>query len=144
MVGGLHGMLLLSAKHARSLVWWEDTMWKGGSECLLRDQWYRLEQWSNITLFLKKTNLDHQFGAKVLPGTKTSRLCIIRWRNLERRHYGRRHWRLGGHGRIWNPRSKAQCKGRVNAAKKWKLHFPSRRLNSQNLWERTASQNIHL
>ena len=25
MVGGFHGMLLLSAKHSRSLVWWEDT-----------------------------------------------------------------------------------------------------------------------
>ena len=35
---------------------------------------------------------------------------------------------------------------RLNAkeAKKWKLHFPSRRWNSQNLWERTASENIHL
>ena len=26
----------------------------------------------------------------------------------------------------------------------WKLHIPSRRWNSQNLWERTASENIHL
>ena len=31
------------------------------------------------------------------------------------------------------PRQKAQCKGSVNAAKKWKLHFPGRRWNSQNL-----------
>ena len=28
MVGGFHGLSLLSAKHSRSLVWWEDTMWK--------------------------------------------------------------------------------------------------------------------
>ena len=28
MVGGFHGMLLLSAKHSRTLVWWEDTLWK--------------------------------------------------------------------------------------------------------------------
>ena len=39
---------------------------------------------------------------------------------------------------------KAQCKGSVHAAKKWKLHFPSRRWNSQNLWRRTASENIDL
>ena len=39
---------------------------------------------------------------------------------------------------------KAQRKGSVNAAKKWKLHFPCRRWNSQNLRERTASENIHL
>ena len=31
---------------------------KGGSECHLTDQQYRLEQWSNITQFLRKTNLD--------------------------------------------------------------------------------------
>ena len=73
-----------------------------------------------------------------------SRLCIIRGRNLERRHCGRGHWRIGGDGRIWTPRQKAQCKGRANTAKKWKLHFPGRWWNSQNLWERTASENIHL
>ena len=31
---------------------------KGGSECHLTDHEYRLEQWSNITLSLRKTNLD--------------------------------------------------------------------------------------
>ena len=73
-----------------------------------------------------------------------SRLRIFRGRNLERRHYGRRHWRIRGDGRIRTPRQKAQCKGSVNAAKKWKLHFPSRRWNSENLWETTAPENIHL
>ena len=28
MVGGFHGMLYLSAKHSRLVVWWEDTIWK--------------------------------------------------------------------------------------------------------------------
>ena len=32
---------------------------KGGSECSLTDQWYRLEQWSNITLSLRKTYPDY-------------------------------------------------------------------------------------
>ena len=32
---------------------------KGGSESSLTDQSYRLEQWSNITLSLRKTNRDH-------------------------------------------------------------------------------------
>ena len=32
----------------------------------------------------------HQFGARVLPSI-FSRLCIVRVRNLERRHCGRRH-----------------------------------------------------
>ena len=72
-----------------------------------------------------------------------SRLCIIRSVNLERRLSGRRHW-IGGDGRIRTPHPEAQCKGIVNAAKKWKLHIPSRRWKSQNFWERTASENIHL
>ena len=28
MVGRFHGMLCFSAKHSRSLVWWEDALWK--------------------------------------------------------------------------------------------------------------------
>ena len=31
---------------------------KGGSECHLKDQQHRLEQWSNITFFLRKTRCD--------------------------------------------------------------------------------------
>ena len=41
-----------------------------------------------------------------------SRRCIVRQGNLERKHYGRRHWRNGGDGLIWTPRQKAQCKGK--------------------------------
>ena len=48
------------------------------------------------------------------------------WRKFwERRHNRRRHW--------WTPRPESQRKGSVNAAKKWKLHIPSRRWISQNL-----------
>ena len=36
MVGGFYGMLLLSAKHSRSLVWWEDTMCKAVRNALQR------------------------------------------------------------------------------------------------------------
>ena len=57
MVGGFYGVLLLSAKHSRSCLMGKHHV-KGGSECPFTDQQYRLEQWSNITLFLRKTNLD--------------------------------------------------------------------------------------
>ena len=36
-----------------------------------------------------------------------------------------------------------QWKGSVNAAKKWKLLFQSRRWNSQNPWRRSTSETIH-
>ena len=68
----------------------------------------------------------HQFGSKSL-ARYISRLCIVRGENLERRHYCRIHWRIGGDGRIGTPRQKAQCKGSVNATKKWKLHFPNKK-----------------
>ena len=71
----------------------------------------------------------HQFGPKSL-ARYISQLCIVCGENLERWHYGRRHWRIGGNGRIITPRPKAQCKGSVNNANKWKLHIPSRRWNS--------------
>ena len=41
-------------------------------------------------------------------------------------------------------RPNAQRKGSGNTAKKWKLHIHSRRWNSQNIWRRTASENIRL
>ena len=42
---------------------------KGGSEYNLKDWFSHLEQWSNITLFLRKTRRDCiNLGPKVLPG----------------------------------------------------------------------------
>ena len=45
MVGGFHGMLLLSAKHSRSLVWWEDTLWKVVRSTIFMAQLLRSERW---------------------------------------------------------------------------------------------------
>ena len=36
MVGGFHGVLLLSSKHTRSLVWWENTLWKAVRDTIWR------------------------------------------------------------------------------------------------------------
>ena len=59
------------------------------------------------------------------------------------RHYDRRQWRTGGDGRVRTPRPEARCKRSVNVVKKCRIHLLSRRWNSQNLWERAASENIH-
>ena len=85
----------------------------------------------------------HQFCSKVLPGVFPGyAFCAVGiWTGDT---YGCRHCRIGRDGRIGTPRQKAQCKRSVNAAKKWKLHFSSRRWNSQNLQGRTAPDNIHL
>ena len=135
-------MLLRSAKHSGSFVWWKDTIWKA-----VRNAMWRTSNtvWSNGRISpysAKDQSRLHQFWSRSL-AKHISRLCITRGRNLERRHCGRRHWRIGGDGRIRTPRLKAQCKVSVNAAKKWKMKFPGGRWNSQHLWERTASGNIH-
>ena len=46
MVGRFHGMLFLSAKHHRSLVWWEDAPVKGVLENLLKGPSFRLVYYS--------------------------------------------------------------------------------------------------
>ena len=89
-------------------------------ENLLKDQSFRLVHWSNITLPLRRTYRDCislvQKSWQVFP-----RLSIVCGKNLERRHYDRRHWRIGGDGRIGTPHQKAQCKGRVNADERWQF-----------------------
>ena len=45
MVGGFHGMLLLSAKHSTSLVSWEDTIWKSVRITILWPGYPRSEYW---------------------------------------------------------------------------------------------------
>ena len=84
-----------------------------------RSNWFRAERYCDYINLVQKFC---QVYSSVMNCTRG---------NLERRHYDRRHWRTGGDGRIWTPRPKAQCKGKLTAAKKWKLHLPSGRWNSQ-------------
>ena len=141
-LGGFYEMLLLSAKHSRSVSVGK-TPYERRFGIPLNGPiipFGAMVEYHPISS--KDQSRLHQFGATSL-ARYVFRFCIKRDGNLERRHYGRRHWRIGGDGRIGTPRQKAQCKGRGNAAKKWKFHIPSRRWNSQNIWRRTASENIH-
>ena len=96
---------------------------KGVSEYHLMARLFHLEQWSNITLFRRKTSREpHQFGPTVLPGAFLGYVSCAVWK-LERRRYGRKHWRLGDDGRVWNPRQKAQCKGKCWRRRKVKCSF---------------------
>ena len=57
MVGGFYGVLLLSAKHSRSRLMGRH-LTNGDSANHSKDHKFRLEQWSNIPLFLPKTCRD--------------------------------------------------------------------------------------
>ena len=97
-------------RNIQHLVWLEGTIGKA-----LRNDFKRTSAavWSN----------GRQFGAKVLQEYFSVTHCI-RGENLERRHYGRRHGRIGGDGRTRNPRPKSQCNGSVNAKERWYFIFP--------------------
>ena len=143
MVGGFHGMLLLAAKHSKSLVWWEDTVWKAVRNAL---QWTSNTVWSNGRISpyfferpIKITSIWSKRFARKIP-----RLCIVCGGNLERRHFGRRHWRIGGDGTHQNSTPKSSMQRNFWRRKKWTLHVPSRRWNSQTFWRRSGSENTHL
>ena len=143
MVGRFHGMLLLSAKHSRSLVWLENTSWTAVRTTILKAWLFRLEQWWNVTLFLLKTCRDCTSSARMSYQEYSSDMSYMRG-DLERRHLDRKHWRIGPDGRIRNPRQKAHCKGSIDANERWSFHIPNRRWNCQTLWRRPVSENIHL
>ena len=68
MVGGFHGMLLLSAKHSRSLVWWADTLWEAVRKYHFTAQSSRLELVEYHPISAKDLSRLHRFDPKVLPG----------------------------------------------------------------------------
>ena len=69
MEGGFHGVLLPSAKHSRSPVWWEGTFMKGESDNHSKGRvipFGALVEYHPISA--KDLSRVHQFGAKVLRG----------------------------------------------------------------------------
>ena len=131
LVGRFYGMLHLSAKPSRSLVWWEKTPYErrfGGPFKGPVIPFGLIVEYHPISA--KDLSRLHQF--------------VTRGRNLGRRHYGRRHWRIGGDGRIRAPRPKAQCKGSVHAYEWWKVYIRKRGWNGKTFCRRSGSENIHL
>ena len=141
LVGRFHGMLHLSAKHSRSLVWW------GVLENLLKDQSFRLVHWLSITQFLRKIiqesiNLERKSFLDCSLDTR-----FVRGRNLEGWHIGCRPWGVGDDGRIGNLLKKTQCKRGHISERKWTIYFilfSSRWWTNQNTWRRSGTENIHL
>ena len=58
MVGRFHGMLFLSAKLAKSLVWWEDSTRKTFLGNHLKDRLFHLVHWLSITLSKRRTSQE--------------------------------------------------------------------------------------
>ena len=89
--------------------WWENTFRKA-----VRNAFYRISNtvWSNgrISPYFCERPVATASSVRLKSLTRSfSRLCVIRGEKMERRYYGRGHWRNGGDGRIWTPCQKAQC-----------------------------------
>ena len=117
-VGRFHGMLPLSAKCSRSLVWREYSLRKSISRTIQRSS---KSLWSNgwtlpdFDTRPSKTSSIWQGG----PTGNIPGVCFVRGENLEGRHFGRRHWGAGKFGRVRNPRAKTQIK-RSDIAERWR------------------------
>ena len=116
LLGGFHRVLLLSEKHSRSLVWWEDTMWMAVRNTIERTS---IAVWSNgrISPYICERHIE--IWSKSLT-RHIPRLCIVCGANLERRHHGRRHrrmWRRWTHQNSTQEGSKQRkC---YNADERW-------------------------
>ena len=79
---------------------------RSDSENHLKDQLFHLVQWSNITLFLLKTCRDCISSVRKSYQVYSSVMYKKRWESGKETFFGRRHWGIGGDGRIWNPCSR--------------------------------------
>ena len=135
--------------------WWADSM---ECCCYLQNVQDKLSD--------EKTTCERRFGmpfnGPVIPfgamleyhtisGKRPVATASVRLKSLPRKFLGYAFyaggiWK-GENWRRWthqNSTPEGSMQRKCYAAKKWKLHFPGRRWNSQNLWERTASENILL
>ena len=117
-VGGFYGMLYLSAKHSRSLVWWENSIRKAF--------WRTISRTNHSVWFIgwvlpylcerpvKNPSIWKESLMWIVP-----RIRFVRGRNLEGWHFGCRPWGVGNDGRIGN-------------------------LLEKTFWRRSGTENTHL
>ena len=132
----------LSAKHSRSLVWWEDPIRKTFWETILRTGysiWFI--GWAspyNCERPVKNPSIWKESITWIVP-----RIRIVCGGNLEGWHNGCRHWGVGNDGRIGFLLWKTQCKGSTISQRR-RIYFSSRRWTNQTFWRRSGTENIHL
>ena len=140
-----HGVQYLSAKHSRSLVWWENTIREDVlGETIFKDRSFRFVSLVEYHPFTAKDQSRiHQFGNKVLPGL-FPRIRFIRGRNLERVTYWLqtlRSWKRWTHQKST---LKDSMQRRWHFPKKMEKLFSSRRRTNQTSWRRSGTENTHL
>ena len=142
LVGRFYGMLCLSAKRHRSIIWWEDALWKTFWATFLKDRLFHLAHWLSISLWLRRIQSKiHQLGKKVLLGLFFG-YALYADVNLKGWRTGRRPCEVGNDGRIWNLLNKTQCERGDISLRKRRIYFSNRRWTNQNPWRRSRPENI--
>ena len=116
---------------------------KGGSECLLTDQWYRLEQWSNVTLLLRRTYRVYINLAQKSCQAYFSVMHYTRGESGKETSWSQtlKNWRRWTHSNS-TPEGSMQKK----CWRQWKVTifiFLSQ-MRQSNPWRKSASETIHI
>ena len=124
LVGRFYGMLYLFAKCCRSLIWWEDALWKTFWATLWRTNsfiWFKA--WVlpyNCEGPVKNRSIWKESVTWIVP-----RIPIVRGWNLEGWSTGCRPWGVGDDGRIGNPlKKRLNAKEVIFLKEKEELIFP--------------------
>ena len=122
LVGRFYGMLHLSAKRHRSIIWWEDALWKTFWATIWRTDysiWFI--GWvspKNCEGSVKNPSVWKESLTWIVP-----RIRSIRGGNLEGWGTGCRPWGVGDDGRIGNLLKKSQCERGDISRRKWRIYF---------------------
>ena len=110
LVGRFHGMLHLSAKRHRSIIWWEDALWE--------TFWATIWRTDYSNWFIGWVSPYNCEGPVKNPSIWKEHLTWIIFLDTF-------CTRVGNDGRIRNLLYKTQCKGSNISQRKWKFYFPS-------------------
>ena len=142
LVGRFYGILHLSAKLHRFIIWWEDDLWK--------TFWATISRTYYSFWFIGCVSPNNCEGSVKNPSIlKASltwivlRIRSVRGRNLEGWRTDCRRWGVGDDGRIGNLLEKIQCE-RGDISQRRRIYFSDRRWTNQTLWRRSGTENIHL
>ena len=132
-------MLHLSAKRHRSIIWWEDALWKKFWATTYRTYF---SVWFIGWVLLRKISENPSIWKESLTWFVVRR-SIVRGGNLEGWRTDRRPWGVGNDGRIGNLLTKTHCE-RGDISKKRRIHVSNGRWTNQNPWKRSQPENVHL
>ena len=141
MVGRFHGMLYLSTKHSRSIVWCENSIRKTFWRTIWRTNH---SVWLSITPFLRKNSQESiNLERKSYLDCSLDAFCT-------REEFGRetswlqtlRSWKRWTHQK--STLKDSMRRKQYFPPKKRNIYFSSRRWTNQICWRRSGTENIHL